>query len=111
MIFVLVDPETFNRFADYDGCPDAIPSSSDGTLNDADGDRIMDVDDACPLEPERYNGFQDDDGCPDIPPYSVVILIQTLMEFLTVLINVLQVKETYNQIPRLKTVVQIIVGI
>jgi hypothetical protein len=49
-------PETFNRFADYDGCPDSIPSFV-GTSNDIDGDRIMDADDACPLEPERYNGF------------------------------------------------------
>ena len=34
---------------------------------DADGDKILDRDDACPNEPETYNGFQDADGCPDVP--------------------------------------------
>ena len=32
---------------------------------DQDQDRILDVDDHCPLEMEVYNGYQDEDGCPD----------------------------------------------
>ncbi|MCC6750930.1 MAG: OmpA family protein [Deltaproteobacteria bacterium] len=32
---------------------------------DADGDRIRDADDQCPLDPEDRDGFQDRDGCPD----------------------------------------------
>ena len=62
-------PETYNGFADNDGCPDSTPSLT-GALSDQDGDGIPDAIDACPNEPERYNGFQDDDGCPDIPPYT-----------------------------------------
>jgi hypothetical protein len=32
---------------------------------DADGDGILDSDDACDNEPEDFDGFQDTDGCPD----------------------------------------------
>jgi OOP family OmpA-OmpF porin len=32
---------------------------------DTDGDRILDVDDACVTVPETYNDFQDGDGCPE----------------------------------------------
>lgn len=32
---------------------------------DADRDRIVDVNDKCPTDPENYNGFEDEDGCPD----------------------------------------------
>jgi len=32
---------------------------------DADGDGILDADDACPDTPEDFDGFQDGDGCPD----------------------------------------------
>jgi hypothetical protein len=56
-------PETWNRFADHDGCPD------DKVEQDSDYDGILDSVDQCLLERERYNGFEDDDGCPDIPAY------------------------------------------
>ena len=93
-----MNAETYNRFSDYDGCPDSIPSFT-GTLNDIDGDRIMDADDACPLDPERYNGFQDEDGCPDIPPYSS----DTDSDLDGIPNSIDQcphVKETYNRYPR-----------
>lgn len=32
---------------------------------DADGDGILDPDDACPNDPEDKDGFEDSDGCPD----------------------------------------------
>lgn len=32
---------------------------------DIDQDRILSVDDACPMDPETYNGNNDEDGCPD----------------------------------------------
>ena len=32
---------------------------------DQDHDRILDMNDMCPLEPETYNGVDDEDGCPD----------------------------------------------
>jgi outer membrane protein OmpA-like peptidoglycan-associated protein len=41
-----------------DGCADP----------DADDDRILDVDDACPYDAEVYNDVEDDDGCPDRAP-------------------------------------------
>jgi uncharacterized repeat protein (TIGR01451 family)/MYXO-CTERM domain-containing protein len=49
------DPEDFDDFVDYDGCPDT----------DNDADRILDVDDECPDDPEDHDGFADEDGCPD----------------------------------------------
>jgi|GEM_PF-923361 len=49
------DPEDFDDFVDYDGCPDV----------DNDADRILDVDDECPDDPEDHDGFSDEDGCPD----------------------------------------------
>ncbi|HMT27510.1 MAG TPA: PKD domain-containing protein, partial [Candidatus Absconditabacterales bacterium] len=35
-------------------------------FQDADGDGILDSDDACPTVPENYNGVEDLDGCPEI---------------------------------------------
>ncbi len=49
------DPEDFDGFEDYDGCPDP----------DNDKDGILDVDDACPDIPEDFDGDQDEDGCPE----------------------------------------------
>jgi len=49
------DPEDFDGFEDYDGCPDL----------DNDGDGILDLDDYCPDQPEDVDGFEDADGCPD----------------------------------------------
>jgi hypothetical protein len=39
-----------------------------GGPRDADGDGIVDRDDACPDEPEVLNGLDDTDGCPDQRP-------------------------------------------
>jgi OOP family OmpA-OmpF porin len=50
------DPEDFDGFEDYDGCPDL----------DNDGDGILDLDDYCPDQPEDLDGFEDADGCPDL---------------------------------------------
>jgi outer membrane protein OmpA-like peptidoglycan-associated protein len=36
-----------------------------GGAADADGDRIANAWDACPMDPETYNGTEDEDGCPD----------------------------------------------
>ncbi|TVQ92532.1 MAG: OmpA family protein [Deltaproteobacteria bacterium] len=49
------DPEDFDGFQDYDGCPEL----------DNDGDTFLDVDDLCPNDPEDFDGFEDTDGCPD----------------------------------------------
>ena len=49
------DPEDFDEFEDFDGCPDP----------DNDKDGILDVDDACPDIPEDFDGDQDADGCPE----------------------------------------------
>jgi outer membrane protein OmpA-like peptidoglycan-associated protein len=49
------EPEDFDGFNDFDGCPD----------DDNDNDGIPDFDDQCPDEPEDFDGFQDADGCPD----------------------------------------------
>jgi outer membrane protein OmpA-like peptidoglycan-associated protein len=35
------------------------------TVEDSDGDGILDPDDECPNDPEDKDGFQDSDGCPD----------------------------------------------
>lgn len=32
---------------------------------DADGDGVLDPDDACPSDPEDFDGYQDEDGCPE----------------------------------------------
>lgn len=42
---------------------------------DADGDGILDRDDACRTEPEDVDGWQDADGCPD-PTTTVMIMVQ-----------------------------------
>ncbi|HEU5060927.1 MAG TPA: OmpA family protein [Kofleriaceae bacterium] len=39
---------------------------------DGDGDRILDVDDACPATREVENGVDDDDGCPDEGLFEVI---------------------------------------
>ena len=46
--------ETWNGFADFDGCPDEIINL------DADYDGILDVNDQCINERERINDFEDD---------------------------------------------------
>jgi outer membrane protein OmpA-like peptidoglycan-associated protein len=43
------------RPGDVESCPDL----------DADGDGILNIDDACPNAPEDIDGFEDADGCPD----------------------------------------------
>jgi outer membrane protein OmpA-like peptidoglycan-associated protein len=50
------DPEDFDSYEDFDGCPDL----------DNDGDGIPDVDDLCPDEAEDFDGVEDQDGCPDL---------------------------------------------
>jgi len=55
-----------NKYADYDGCPDTVPT---GTITiDTDGDKINDEVDMCPIDKETYNKYQDNDGCPDTAP-------------------------------------------
>ena len=49
------DPEDFDGFEDWDGCPDP----------DNDQDGILDTVDQCPNDPEDKDGFKDEDGCPD----------------------------------------------
>jgi OOP family OmpA-OmpF porin len=97
-------PETKNDFKDDDGCPDVADSDGDGIADDADkcpkeaedkdtfqdddgcpdpdndDDKVLDVDDQCPLEkgPEANHGCPDkdadgdgvvdrEDNCPDEP--------------------------------------------
>ncbi len=38
------------------------------TVEDRDGDAVLDGFDQCPDQPEVYNGVTDDDGCPDATP-------------------------------------------
>lgn len=49
------DAEDFDRFEDWDGCPEA----------DNDSDGVPDRKDFCTLEPEDIDGFEDQDGCPE----------------------------------------------
>jgi hypothetical protein len=58
------EPETFNGYEDWDGCPDG-PDPRKAALADDDHDGIANGQDLCPGEPEDRDGFQDDDGCPD----------------------------------------------
>lgn len=78
-------PETYNGFADKDGCPDpdrdldlfvdyedACPDEPgvepDGCpFLDSDGDLIADHLDSCPYDAEDMDGDRDDDGCPEGP--------------------------------------------
>lgn len=41
-------------------------------VTDRDGDRVVDVDDACPTLPEVENGVDDEDGCPDEGLFQVI---------------------------------------
>lgn len=81
-------PEDFDGFEDYDGCPE-LDNDKDGVLDaddkcplipgpadnagcpeekpkDRDGDGIPDKLDKCPDQAEDFDGFQDDDGCPEL---------------------------------------------
>lgn len=68
-----------NRDRDHDGiadrrdkCPDEWGDGPDGCpVPDADGDGILDLDDACEDQAEVYNGFEDTDGCPDEMPAEI----------------------------------------
>jgi len=49
---------------------DRVPDVDDAPppakrIDDRDGDRIIDTEDACPDDPEDYDDFEDADGCPD----------------------------------------------
>ncbi len=57
-------PETWNKYNDHDGCPDATPEQQ-RFVHDDDLDGIINDVDLCPLDPEDYDGDRDDDGCPD----------------------------------------------
>ena len=58
--------EVWNRYVDYDGCPDVMPTVN--VTIDSDGDGINDEIDLCPNEKESWNKYNDSDGCPDIAP-------------------------------------------
>jgi len=57
-------PETWNKYLDWDGCPDIVPEQN-RFVHDDDLDGIINDKDLCPLEPEDYDGDEDEDGCPD----------------------------------------------
>ena len=51
-----LEPETYNRFQDIDGCPDSVEGvDSTYTFPDADGDGIPDRWDACIDDAENLN--------------------------------------------------------
>ncbi|EPA04505.1 thrombospondin type 3 repeat protein [Candidatus Nitrosarchaeum limnium BG20] len=59
------EPENFNGYLDWDGCPDVLAAESTiPSYLDSDHDGIPDSIDQCPTERENVNNFQDDDGCP-----------------------------------------------
>ncbi len=58
------EPETWNKYIDWDGCPDVFPEQS-RYLHDYDLDGIDNAVDSCPHDPEDYDGINDSDGCPD----------------------------------------------
>lgn len=63
--------ETYNKFEDDDGCPDAVPITEGKPryqFKDTDGDGYEDRLDKCVFLPETFNGYLDDDGCPEIVP-------------------------------------------
>ena len=64
----ITEPENFNDYLDWDGCPD-VKGADSLDFVDTDYDGIQDSMDECPLERENYNKFQDDDGCPDEVQY------------------------------------------
>ena len=57
-------PETWNKYLDYDGCPDAAPEQQ-RFVHDTDLDGIINDADICPMEREDYDGYMDEDGCYD----------------------------------------------
>jgi len=57
--------ENYNKFQDYDGCPDNSPETDSSGVADTDGDGFIDLVDSCPNQPETFNGILDRDGCPD----------------------------------------------
>ena len=57
-------PETWNKYLDYDGCPDTVPEQQ-RFAHDDDLDGIISDEDLCPYTPEDYDGDNDSDGCPD----------------------------------------------
>lgn len=63
--------ETYNGYADLDGCPDVLPELERGPepeppgRPDHDGDGLFDDEDACPFAAEDWDGQLDGDGCPD----------------------------------------------
>ena len=61
--------ETYNKFQDFDGCPDSIDEDiTPYQFPDIDGDGIEDRLDSCPYLPETLNDYLDFDGCPEIVP-------------------------------------------
>ena len=59
-----IEPETWNKYKDEDGCPDNFPEQS-RYKHDTDLDGIPDDYDACPSDPEDFDGDRDQDGCPE----------------------------------------------
>lgn len=57
-------PEVYNGYIDWDGCPDTESGQIKVTLDD-DNDGVMNHLDQCPNMKETRNGFKDNDGCPD----------------------------------------------
>jgi len=53
-----LEPETYNKFQDEDGCPDSVGGIVFAySFPDTDGDGIEDRWDSCTGEPENYNGY------------------------------------------------------
>jgi hypothetical protein len=59
-----MEPETWNKYNDTDGCPDNNPEQS-RYKHDDDLDGIANDFDSCPSVPENFNGVNDQDGCPE----------------------------------------------
>jgi outer membrane protein OmpA-like peptidoglycan-associated protein len=78
------EPEDVDTFEDEDGCPDpdndndrvldvddtcplelGDPANEGCPIVDQDGDGVLDAEDKCPTDPEDPDGFEDADGCPD----------------------------------------------
>ena len=65
----LDEPENYNGFLDFDGCPDIFGAvSTIVPITDSDLDGYDDEVDLCPSEPETWNKYNDTDGCPDKLP-------------------------------------------
>ena len=60
--------ENYNKYLDWDGCPDVPGAESTGGPVDSDSDGIYDFEDLCPTERETKNKYNDADGCPDVAP-------------------------------------------